>query len=410
MSKKYKILLSAYACEPNRGSEPGVGWNWAIEIAKRGHEVWVLTRANNKNVIEEYWANNPKPNNLHFLYYDLPKSLSFWKRNGHGIHLYYFLWQIAIYLKFRKSIVEKNYDFIHHITFVTIHQPSFLFLIKNIPFFYGPAAGGDVIPFKLLKSFPLKQKSKEIFRNIQCHLLKIDPIRLWMFKKTKISFYNSKSTGLFIPKNTNRNSFLNLAIGVNKTEVTIDLDFDAIFCNLNVVYVGNFQYLKGLHFLLNAYEDARVKQLSKLTLIGKNVELFEIKSEYIEHIEWLTQQLLFDKYKQFDIMIFPSLRDSGGMVVLEAMSNGVPVICLDLGGPGQIVDESCGRVISTQNKTEDEIVNAIVSAISELTSNPELLIKLKYGAIEKAKYFSWKNTVGSVYEKIENYMDTYVKN
>ena len=47
-----KILLSAYACEPNKGSEPGVGWHWALELGYLGHDVWVLTRANNRPAIE----------------------------------------------------------------------------------------------------------------------------------------------------------------------------------------------------------------------------------------------------------------------------------------------------------------------------------------------------------------------
>ena len=51
MSKKLKVLLSAYACEPNKGSEPGVGWNWLIEIAKLNHKVTVITRSNNKKSI-----------------------------------------------------------------------------------------------------------------------------------------------------------------------------------------------------------------------------------------------------------------------------------------------------------------------------------------------------------------------
>ena len=45
---KKKILLSAYACEPNKGSEPGVGWNWAIQLSKMGHIVKIVTRQNNK--------------------------------------------------------------------------------------------------------------------------------------------------------------------------------------------------------------------------------------------------------------------------------------------------------------------------------------------------------------------------
>ena len=46
--KKTKILLSAYACEPNRGSEPGVGWNWALQLNKLGYDIKVVTRLNNK--------------------------------------------------------------------------------------------------------------------------------------------------------------------------------------------------------------------------------------------------------------------------------------------------------------------------------------------------------------------------
>ena len=46
-----KILVSAYACEPGKGSEPGAGWLWARAAARR-HEVWVLTRANNREAIE----------------------------------------------------------------------------------------------------------------------------------------------------------------------------------------------------------------------------------------------------------------------------------------------------------------------------------------------------------------------
>ena len=61
-----KVLLSAYACEPNKGSEPGVGWNWAIEIARLGHKVWVLTRANNQPSIDSKYLSLPEKNNLRF--------------------------------------------------------------------------------------------------------------------------------------------------------------------------------------------------------------------------------------------------------------------------------------------------------------------------------------------------------
>ena len=77
-SKSLKVLISAYACEPHKGSEPGVGWNWARQIAEFA-EVWVITRANNREIIEEEFKRNPV-SNLHFIYVDLPKSLRFWKK------------------------------------------------------------------------------------------------------------------------------------------------------------------------------------------------------------------------------------------------------------------------------------------------------------------------------------------
>lgn len=89
-----KILLSAYACEPNKGSEPGVGWSWATEYAKC-NEVWVLTRDNNKKTIEKYMEENPEyqNKNLHFVYVGLPPKLTFWKKGRRGMRLFYMLWQ-----------------------------------------------------------------------------------------------------------------------------------------------------------------------------------------------------------------------------------------------------------------------------------------------------------------------------
>lgn len=76
-----KVLLSAYACEPNRGSEQGVGWGWAIELSK-SNEVWVLTRDRNQERIEKYLHSHPEYQlpSLHFIYVGVPKILTFWKK------------------------------------------------------------------------------------------------------------------------------------------------------------------------------------------------------------------------------------------------------------------------------------------------------------------------------------------
>jgi hypothetical protein len=62
-----KILLSAFSCEPGRGSEPGKSWNWAYELARAGNETWVLTSSIGKPAIEAFLASNPAPG-LKFVY------------------------------------------------------------------------------------------------------------------------------------------------------------------------------------------------------------------------------------------------------------------------------------------------------------------------------------------------------
>ena len=71
MKKKLKVLLSAYACETNKGSEPEIGWKWATTLSNLGHEVYVITRSNNKEHIELYLSKN-EYKKLFFIYFDYP--------------------------------------------------------------------------------------------------------------------------------------------------------------------------------------------------------------------------------------------------------------------------------------------------------------------------------------------------
>src|SRR5271157_3778471 len=124
MPRRLKVLLSAYACEPGQGSEPGVGWNWAHEMS-RWHDVWVLTRANNRPTIEQ----TPAPVGEHrvrWVYFDLPRWARFWKRGSRGIQAYYWLWQLAAWRVGARLHREVGFDLFHHVTFGKYWVPSYL--------------------------------------------------------------------------------------------------------------------------------------------------------------------------------------------------------------------------------------------------------------------------------------------
>ena len=95
-----KILLSAYACEPNKGSEPEIGWRWATELSNFANEVYVITRLNNKqNIEEELKTKNYK--NIEFIYFDLPKWFTYFFKGKYNqfSYFYFYVWQIGIFFR-----------------------------------------------------------------------------------------------------------------------------------------------------------------------------------------------------------------------------------------------------------------------------------------------------------------------
>lgn len=178
-----KILISAYAFEPNRGSEPGVGWNLVREIAKY-HEVWVLTRPDeSKEAIEAELEQNPIPN-LNVIYFTLPfwqNSLR-WGQLG-GIQIHFYLWQIQSYFVARQLYAQIGFDLAHHITFTKYYIPSFLVLLP-IPFIWGPLGGGEFTPKAFWQDFSLKAKVYETARNIEHWLGEHDPFVRYTARKS----------------------------------------------------------------------------------------------------------------------------------------------------------------------------------------------------------------------------------
>src|SRR5450631_3146716 len=87
-----KVLLSAYSCLPNAGSENAIGWNWAIGIAACGHPTFVITRAIHRNAIETA-CEKDSIQNPQFLFHDLSPTIQKLYKVPFGNYVYYLLWQ-----------------------------------------------------------------------------------------------------------------------------------------------------------------------------------------------------------------------------------------------------------------------------------------------------------------------------
>lgn len=399
-----KILLSAYACAPGVGSEQGVGWNWAIGLARANHNVWVLTRSLARKSIEAACSEEPHPN-LCFVYYDYPSW--FWSLGIRSQQLRYQAWQWCAFRTAADLQTKIRFDVIHHITFGVWRHHSLLPLL-DAPFMFGPVGGGEAAPVRLRKSFPVRYQMRELMRDAANHIATLDPLLRMNFRRAALIPCKTADTVQFIPAKYRQKCVVHGEIGAPPIVAPSPRQDKSEF---RVLFAGNLLPLKGIHLALRAVAIAssRVPTI-RFTIAGSGpleprLRRLAAKLGIEKLVAWpgkIAQSELFELYAQADVFLFPSLHDSSGNVVMESLSRGLPVVCLDLGGPAQFIDASCGRVIATPGRTEEQVSSDLAEALCALAGDEVLHGELRQGAIRKAEDLSWDAVIGGLYEKISN--------
>jgi glycosyltransferase involved in cell wall biosynthesis len=398
-----RILVSAYSCEPNRGSEPGIGWEWCYQFASLGNETWAITRGASRAPIEAALKDSMTDSNLRFVYYDFP-LLARWLKDGErGQYLYYFIWQCGVYWVARKLHRKINFDAVQHITFGSIRLPSFLGAL-GVPFIFGPAGGGEYAPMALRKMFGLRGQIIDLLRDISNFWIRIDPLMRYVFASARLIYVTTAQSYALIPHRYKFKAKIRLKIGSEEAKIVSE-GRKLKGGSIRLLYIGRFLYWKGMGLGILAFARAREKNPKlQLTICGSGsaerswrrlTESLGI-SQHVQWVGWMPQTELDAVYESHDIFLFPSLHDSGGVVVHEALSRAMPVICLDLGGPGLVVDDSCGFAIGTAGVRFDDVVRDLAHAIQKAVSTPEVYEKLSRGARLRALALTSRKLIQAV--------------
>jgi glycosyltransferase involved in cell wall biosynthesis len=275
-------------------------------------------------------------------------------------------------------------------------------------FIFGPLAGGEKAPWRLRAGFPFRGIFLDFLRDMGNFFIRFDPINHSALAKAKTIYVTSQQTKALIPSKFRSKTKVKLAIGISDKwhEQHVRLSSKASE-KFKILFVGRFLYWKGMYLGLSAIaEVAKHFPNIQLTMVGEGPEESEWKKQAqqlglaskIEWIPWVSKQKLVRLYQTHHLFLFPSLHDSGGMVVLEALTQGLPVICLDLGGPGVIIDDSCGIKITTIKKTEKDIVKDLSIALLNLLNDSDTLGRLQEGALNRMSKFAWKHIINDIYQ------------
>ena len=397
-----KLLISAYACAPGLGSEHAVGWNWATEAHRLGHQVWVLASSAHRAAVEAACRDDAELAGINWVFPEIrgwplrPATEPEWERS------YNLLWQRKAVSHARDLQRRVGFDAIHHLTWAGIRAPTFLGALGP-PLIIGPVGGGETSPRLLRDGFASRGRVLEELRDLSNATITVNPMVRRGLRDAAVIFASTADT---------RNLFTGALR--EKTLIFSQLALSEVRAARprpsrpprRLLYAGRLLYWKGIHIAIDAFARlaARVADAS-FTIVGDGPERERLQAQAaalnvgdrVDFITRLPQEELFELYDSHDLLLFPSLHDSGGFVVLEAMSHGLPVVCLDLGGPGEMVTAESGVVVATAGRTSEQVAAAAADAMAALLASPERLAVLSAGAIARANQFVRSDRVAQFY-------------
>lgn len=341
------ILLTTYAVNPYKGSEDGMGWHFMLEAA-RHQRVIAVTRPNNQPAIDRYWDTHPELSELRqrvrFLYFDWPAWLRFWKKGPLLSMIYYYGWQLTVALWLRRQ--QLSVDLVHNVNFHNDWTPTFLWLL-NKPLVWGPVGHHPAIPEQSLREFGRAAWG----RDRALWLLKrgfwaLDPfLRLSKRRAAHIFCMNQAAADrLHLPAHQ-----YSLMPSV-ASQPPVALPGPTASDCFRVLSVGRFVPLKGFTSTVRAFArfyhqlSPPLQQRVRLTLVGSGPaesrirQLIEAENigSCTDILNWLPKEEVTACYQSASVFLFPS-HEGAGMVVAEAMSHALPVVCWDNEGPGRFV-------------------------------------------------------------------------
>lgn len=418
MIKRKKILISAYAFSPYRGSECAVGWNIVTRLAKY-HDVTVLcgdvsSQLQTKSDLDKYFSETASIDNLCIEYVEPNRLICMIERLHHvpGLWCFYYLaynlWQRQAFKIAKQLHATRPFDMAHHLNMIGYREPGYLWKLP-IPFIWGPVGGGPNESLAFLSLFSWTGRIKVFLRTLLNELQKRIASRSKKAAKRALKVWAVTSADMEMIRDI-------WGVPVEQmieTGATVQNDcYSHVWCGtapLRIVWSGIHTSRKALPILLHAI--ARFSKHTRVHVdilgIGNGTKAWQLLAEHLRISECLTwhgqlaHQDALALMKSSHLLAFTSIKEGTPHVVLEALSLGLPVICHDAHGMGIAVTDSCGIKIPLHDpKTSIECFS---NAIRMLIKKPGLIKKLSKGALDRAKELSWDS-------KVEHIVQGYEKN
>jgi hypothetical protein len=398
-----KLLISAYACAPNRGSEHSCGWNWTSEVARLGYEATVLVSSAHRIAILAATQQQPALQRIRWVFPEVaPWPLQQGKEPGLE-RTYNLLWQREALRVARALHREQRFNLVHHLTWAGVRAPTFLGTL-GVPLIIGPVGGGETSPGKLRDRFSLRGRVLEGVRDLSNATIELNPIVRQGLRNAGVIFARTADTKNLLSPPLRAKTYVQMELGVTPAEIGAPRPIRRMPRKL--LYAGRLLYWKGVHIAIEAMSRLVAHMPdAHLTIVGNGPDEARLKSDIaqrnlsgnITFVSWMPQDQFLRLYDTHDVFVFPSLHDSAGWVVLESLCKGLPVACLNLGGPKEIVTPASGIIVDTTGLDTSGVAVRLAEELRALLADPERLAALSAGAIARAGEFLLRKQVERLY-------------
>ena len=411
MTRPLNILISAYACSPYKGSEPGVGWGFVAELAKH-HHLWVIVEEEKFRAdIEKYLADNPAlADRVHFYFIAKQRNRRLRKLWPPSYYWYYRRWHQQALDLARELHEEVGFDIAHQLTMVGFREPGYLWQL-GVPFVWGPVGGMGYFPWRFLPTLGVKGALYYLAYN----LFNWRQMRFFMRPRRAAA---AAGCGLIAatPENVtgaarywgNRQATLMSEVGVPPFQAVSPTRREAE-APLQIVWTGLHIPRKALNLALKALARLPASCQWQLQVLGEGERTKLWKklaydlgiADRVTFHGWLSRDKAMHVMQQSHVMLITSLRDLTSTVTVEALAQGLPIVCLDHCGFAGVVNDHCGIKVPVTSPAST--IAGLAEAISRLEADEQFRYQLACGALQRAADFSWESKItvlNAVYDNV----------
>lgn len=391
--ERLKIFVSAYACEPNLGSEIGVGWHWVLEMSKH-FELWVLTRESNRHSIEPWIEKHPEYRGIHWLYYDWPKWARFWKKGLRGVRTYYNLWQMSTNRIVRRTMQENGIRIFHHLTYGNVLWKVSKYGQKQF-FVWGPVGGLETIPSEFSHCYDTKNRILESIRRRMASLTHWNMGFRKRCRNANLILCKTEITRQYIPAEYADKAVLFTDVAAEPTSYIynkVNKDSDIT----EFITVGRLDAWRGFDLVIEATEAAiRENDRIHVTILGEGSDRTRletlVREKSLDNHVSLPGKVSMDDYRKrmaaSDVVINAALKEGAVTVSFDAMAMGLPLICIDTTGYTRYFTDDYAIMIPRTSR--EEIISSIKDGMVILT-NPDVRQRMGINAQAAASRITWE--------------------